>query len=143
MCKIYNEESIQSGIPSLSMSISSTPHPHSPGSVLAGSFKRINNIIKENTDTHVDPTLLCEAAEQALHDTLVRVKAEMETHVAEGNYAQALQAMLQMKEPVDSFFDDVMVMTDDLALQKNRLNLLTALGQLVLNVGDISKMHRE
>jgi len=45
-----------------------------------------------------------------------------------------------MKEPVDQFFDEVMVMTDDAALQKNRLNLLTAISGLFLRVGDFSKM---
>ena len=58
-------------------------------------------------------------------------------------YEDALAVMLQMKEPVDRFFDDVMVMTEDAAVRQNRLNLLTALGELVLRVGDISRMHQE
>ena len=45
-----------------------------------------------------------------------------------------------MKEPVDLFFDQVMVMTDDAALQRNRLNLLSAISGLFLRVGDFSKM---
>jgi glycyl-tRNA synthetase beta chain len=45
-----------------------------------------------------------------------------------------------MKEPVDNFFDKVMVMTEDPALQKNRLNLLTAISRLFLEIGDFSKM---
>ena len=51
--------------------------------------------------------------------------------------------MLEIKEPVDRFFDSVMVMAEDAAIRTNRLNLLTALGALVLRVGDISKMHAE
>ena len=45
-----------------------------------------------------------------------------------------------MKEPVDRFFDEVMVMTEDESLQRNRLNLLTAISGLFLRVGDFSKM---
>ncbi len=45
-----------------------------------------------------------------------------------------------MKEPVDTFFDKVMVMADDKAVKQNRLNLLTAIGDLILQIGDISKM---
>jgi len=50
--------------------------------------------------------------------------------------------MLKLKEPVDRFFDDVMVMAEDTAVRTNRLNLLTAINQLILNVGDISRMHK-
>jgi glycyl-tRNA synthetase beta chain len=45
-----------------------------------------------------------------------------------------------MKEPVDVFFDEVMVMTEDAALQQNRLNLLSAISRLFLRVGDFSRM---
>jgi glycyl-tRNA synthetase beta chain len=49
--------------------------------------------------------------------------------------------MMDLKKPVDHFFDDVMVMAEDRAVRNNRLNLLTAINQLILKVGDISKMH--
>jgi len=45
-----------------------------------------------------------------------------------------------MKEPVDAFFDDVMVMAEDEKVRSNRLNMLTAIGDLILQVGDISKI---
>ena len=54
-----------------------------------------------------------------------------------------MQVLLQMKEPVDTFFDKVMVMAEDPDLRRNRLNLLTGLRELVLRVGDISRMHVE
>jgi len=57
-------------------------------------------------------------------------------------YEEALEVMLKMKEPLDHFFDEVMVMADDQAVRRNRLNLLTGLGDLVLKIGDISRMHR-
>ena len=55
-------------------------------------------------------------------------------------YGKALDVILRMKEPVDIFFDEVMVMTEDESLKQNRLNLLSAISGLFLQVGDFSKM---
>lgn len=111
--------------------------------VLAGSYKRIRNIIKDNAATFVDETLLTEGAEKQLYQTFVGVRQEIEPLLQQRMYDEALESMLQMKEPVDLFFDEVMVMSDDQALRQNRLNLLTALGEIVLRIGDISRMHQE
>ena len=112
--------------------------------VLAGSFKRIANIIKENAEIAVDESLLTEAAEKELFAVGKAVQAEADPLLAEeGDYPAALRAMLTMKEPVDAFFDQVMVMDEDPAVRANRLNLLTNLAALVRRVGDISKMHVE
>ena len=115
---------------------------HEKFAVLAGSFKRIRNITKGNSATDVDPGLLRHGAEKALHETLERVRRQAEPLLGAGDYGSVLEIMLQMKEPVDRFFDQVMVMDDDLRVRANRLNLLTALGRLVLRVGDISRMHQ-
>ena len=112
-------------------------------SVLAGSFKRIRNIVKGNRDTAIDEALLTDEAEVALYATLVSVRSEVEPLLAEYRYHEALEFMLRMKDPVDLFFDQVMVMTDKADVRQNRLNLLTALGELVLQIGDISRMHLE
>lgn len=111
--------------------------------VLAASYKRIRNIIKENTDTSVDSTLLVENAEQNLYRMFKDVEAEMSNLLADRKYFDALQVMLKMKEPVDHFFDSVMVMAEDLAVRQNRLNLLTAIGDLILQIGDISKIQEK
>ena len=111
--------------------------------VLAGSFKRIRNIVKDNKETEVNPELLTEQAEQELFSALAGVREKALPLIWDRDYRAALQAMLEMKGPVDRFFDEVMVMADDEAVRQNRLNLLTALGELVLHVGDISKMHVE
>jgi glycyl-tRNA synthetase beta chain len=110
--------------------------------VLAGSFKRIRNIIKDNRETAVNEALLTGAEEQNLFATLRGVRQETSPLLQDRRYEEALATMLQMKEPVDRFFDKVMVMTDDPAVRQNRLNLLTALGEVVLQVGDISRMHQ-
>jgi len=110
-------------------------------SVLAGSFKRIRNIIKDNQEVDVDVLLLTEDAEKQLYATLTAVQSQVDRLLRNKAYNQALEALLQMKEPVDSFFDDVLVMADDAAVRQNRLNLLTAFGRLVLQIGDISRMN--
>ncbi len=111
--------------------------------VLAASYKRIRNIIKENNSTEVNPELFEEEAEKLLHETFITVQEHMVPLLKQKEYHQALEIMLQIKEPVDSFFDEVMVMADDPQQRQNRLNLLTALGKLILQVGDISKMHAD
>ena len=112
-------------------------------SVLASSFKRVRNIIKENRETTVDTSLFSENAEQELFTTLGTIRDQVHPLITAQKYEEALAAMLTIKGPVDRFFDEVMVMADDPAVRTNRLNLLTALADLVLQVGDISRMHVE
>ena len=108
--------------------------------LLAGSFKRVKNIIKENTDTAISPDLLGEKAEKDLHEALLKVRDAVIPLVAAKDYEGALLRILTMKESIDVFFDQVMVMADDAAIRQNRLALLTAVAQLFLRVGDFSKM---
>lgn len=109
-------------------------------SVLAASFKRIRNIIKENSATEIDEALFTEEAEKELASSYARVTQTVAPLLQEAQYEEALSAMLDLKSPVDAFFDMVMVMDDDPAIRQNRLNLLTAISTLFLQVGDISKM---
>lgn len=111
--------------------------------VLAGSFKRIRNITRDNRETAVDEGLLTDEAEKILYATLLDVTAEIAPFLENREYDRALAGMLQVKEPVDRFFDNVMVMAENEAVRRNRLNLLTALRELVRRVGDISRMHQE
>ena len=98
------------------------------------------NIIRDHDGTEVDRKLLQKGAESSLYETFITVQEETKPFLQTKEYGKALEIILRMKEPVDQFFDEVMVMTDDAALQKNRLNLLTAISGLFLQVGDFSKM---
>ncbi|MHB8988120.1 MAG: glycine--tRNA ligase subunit beta [Desulfobulbia bacterium] len=109
--------------------------------VLAGAFKRVINIIKENSETAVHAELLTEAAEQKLHAAYLAVRTEATPLLAASDYEGALGVILKMKEPVDTFFEEVMVMAEDEKVRANRLNLLTAIARLFLRVGDFSKMN--
>lgn len=109
--------------------------------LLAGAFKRVINIIKEHSNSDIVPHLLREAAEKNLYDIYVKVQEQVEPLVNVKNYELAMERILEMKEPVDAFFDSVMVMSDDMDLRQNRLSLLLAIARLFLCIGDFSKMY--
>lgn len=113
---------------------------HETFTMLAGAFKRVTNIIKDHEGSEVAQKLLTEEAEQNLFTVFNQVKGKCEPLLAKRAYSEALQAILQMKEPVDRFFDEVMVMAEDEAIKNNRLSLLTAIAHLFVQIGDFSKM---
>ncbi len=108
--------------------------------VLAASYKRIRNIIKDNSTTDVNEELLSEKAEQELASVFAKLDTEVQPLLDARDYNEALVGMLALKAPVDEFFDEVMVMAEEDTVRANRLNLLTAISALFLRVGDISKM---
>ncbi|MCK4838477.1 MAG: glycine--tRNA ligase subunit beta [Desulfobulbaceae bacterium] len=108
--------------------------------ILAGSFKRVRNIIKDHQEDQVNASLLAEEAEKVLYNAFLKVAAETEPMLKTRNYQAAMAVILEMKEPVDRFFDEVMVMADDEQIRNNRLALLTAISHLFLRIGDFSKM---
>lgn len=108
--------------------------------MLAGAFKRVMNIIKDHQGGVVEPALLGEEAERALHQAFMAVSSEAQPLIDRGEYEAAMAAILKMKEPVDHFFDKVMVMADDMAVRGNRLSLLAAIAALFLQIGDFSKL---
>ena len=108
---------------------------------LAAANKRISNILKKvegKLPAQVDSSLLQLPAEQALAAAVQAQQAKVEPLFAQGDYEAALLSLAELREPVDKFFDDVMVMADDLALRNNRLALLNSLRSLFLRVADLS-----
>jgi len=107
------------------------------GQAVAAANKRIANILKKtgNISEIIDVSLFEEAAEQCLFDALKRVKSAFPSEPQ----AQ-LEALATLHQPVDAFFDDVMVMADDAKVKANRLALLAQLRGLFLQLADISKL---
>jgi len=107
------------------------------GKAVAAANKRIANILKKAGDVAmtINTALFAEAAERALFAALEKVEA---TFPAEPK-AQ-LNALASLRTPVDAFFDGVMVMADDEAVQKNRLALLARLRGLFLKLADVSRL---
>ncbi|BDM62553.1 glycine--tRNA ligase beta subunit [Shewanella sp. NFH-SH190041] len=108
---------------------------------LAAANKRVSNILAKvegELPTDIKPELLTEAAEKALADALTALQPQLQPLFAAGEYQQALTLLATLREPVDNFFEDVMVMADDMALRNNRLALLNQLREQFLHVADIS-----
>jgi glycyl-tRNA synthetase beta chain len=110
---------------------------------LAAANKRIRNILRK-VDTvlpfEVRPDLLIEDAEQALAGRLVELSSEVMPLMEAGLYGEALNRLARLREPVDAFFDQVLVMAEDAAVRDNRIALLNELSSLFLRVADFSRL---
>ncbi len=107
---------------------------------LAAANKRINNILKKNPppgDTKVDESGFESDPESVLYQAITAVSAQVTPLFEAGSYTEALKAMAQLREPVDQFFDNVMVMADDIKVRNNRLAMLAELKRLFGHVADL------
>ena len=110
---------------------------------LAAANKRIRNILRKAQDEvppRIDTELLQEPEEQALYQALNEKSRAITPLLGSGDYTAALKQLAGLREAVDRFFDEVMVMSDDPALRKNRLALLNQLYTLFRQVADISRL---
>ncbi|HBV21903.1 MAG TPA: glycine--tRNA ligase subunit beta [Nitrosomonas sp.] len=113
---------------------------------LAAANKRVHNILEksagnsETTHTAINTDLLKEPAEAALFETLQSVKSQADSAFESGHYTQSLQALAALRGPIDTFFDNVMVNTDNADLRTNRLCLLKLMHQSMNRVADLSKL---
>jgi glycyl-tRNA synthetase beta chain len=110
---------------------------------LAAANKRIANILRKADNPEglrINPKLLLEDAERALHNALGAAEATIAPMLEDRSYADALNELADLRDPVDRFFDDVMVMVDDEATRNNRLALLGELRALFLRIADISRL---
>lgn len=108
---------------------------------LAAANKRVSNILSKVTGElpqTVNNNLLLEPAEKALSTALAALIPQLEPLFAAGDYQQALTLLAQLRDSVDLFFDQVMVMADDAQLRDNRLALLNQLRGQFLHIADIS-----
>ena len=116
---------------------------HDSAASLAAANKRIANILRKadySGGAALDPSLLTSGAEQELQDALCSARLDIEPLLGERRYADVLSRLAALRDSVDRFFDDVMVMVDDEALKNNRLTLLADLRALFLDVADISRL---
>ncbi|USH02489.1 glycine--tRNA ligase subunit beta [Grimontia kaedaensis] len=112
---------------------------------LAAANKRVGNILAkydgELSDT-INSELLVEDAEKALAQKVTSMVEALKPVFAAGDYQAALTQLADLREPVDTFFDNVMVMAEDEALKANRLALLNTLRSQFMNVADISLLQK-
>jgi glycyl-tRNA synthetase beta chain len=109
---------------------------------LAAANKRIQNILKKTDGAAGEPdlSLMQEAAEKELFAATARLAPVVDSLLENGDYTDALCALAQVRGEVDTFFDQVMVMTDEPLIRANRLALLQRLAGMMNQVADIAKL---
>ncbi len=107
---------------------------------LAIAFKRVGNIIKGGVDNSVQVELFEADCERALSDAIGSARQAVADQVGRGDYAAALQTIAKLREPVDAFFDGVMVMAEDDRIKANRLALLTQVAALFADIADFTRV---
>jgi glycyl-tRNA synthetase beta chain len=110
---------------------------------LAIAFKRVVNIIRGFRNGAVDSSLFSGPEERNLHEAFLKVRETVLAHIASGDYSAALIAMARLREPVDAFFEAVLVMADDERIRFNRLSLLEEISTLFHDVADFSRIVTE
>jgi len=109
---------------------------------LAAANKRIGNILKKapEADAHVSELLLQEPAEKALHAAMAEVVPAANAQFDAGDYTASLQTLAALREPVDAFFDGVMVNAEQADLRLNRLGLLMSLHAAMNRVAQLERL---
>ena len=107
---------------------------------LAAANKRVANILAkaEGDIGAIDVALCVEPAEQVLAQSVLGLAKEVQPLIAQGEYTAVLDKLAGLRQPVDNFFDNVMVNVEDAKLRQNRLAILNTLQGLFLQVADIS-----
>ena len=114
---------------------------------IISSFKRAKNILKQTSTKGINPEelslredLLKEQQEKDLYEKLQKTKQEILNLIKDSNYERALNELVILREPIDAFFDNVMVMDKDANIRDNRLALLQEIISLFLRIADFSKI---
>jgi glycyl-tRNA synthetase beta chain len=108
---------------------------------LAASNKRIGNILRksgQDFSSQIDEDRLILDQEKCLFGEVTELEREIEPLLRDRDYSRSLVSLSRLKEPVDDFFDTVMVMDEDPALRSNRLALLARLKALFDRIADLS-----
>lgn len=111
---------------------------------LAEASKRARNILRkaefDDEDAEVDASLLTDPAEVQLHEQTTALERQIDPLLESGDFDAALKLLAGLRNPLDRFFEEVMVMVEDSAVRDNRLALLGRLSGLFLRVADISQL---
>ncbi len=104
------------------------------------SFVRAGNIAKKSLAMSIDEKLLSADAEVVLYKAFNAIKVVAVELIAKRDYVGALEALRKLAQPIDAFFDAVMVMAEDERVRTNRLGLLKSIDELVRGVADFAKI---
>ncbi len=107
---------------------------------LVHAFERVANITRDRSAKHFHPQYFTEDAEQALWRAALKAEGQMEQLAASGDFAGMVERLLALQEPIDAYFEDVLVMAKDHLVRENRLAFLTWIRELFQAVGDLSQL---
>ncbi len=107
---------------------------------LGVAFKRVVNIVKGQPKGEVSDGLFVEPVERELYLSFIGTREKVRGKISEKNYPEALSMMKTLKEPVDKFFEHVLVMDENEDLKKNRLSMLWEIRDLFFRIADFSKL---
>ena len=109
---------------------------------LLTSYTRVNNLArKAGSQGEVDASLLQESAEQELWEVVLKTEKDVEAAWINNDYPEVLTILSHLRKPIDDFFDQVMVMSEDEEVRNNRLHLLQRIRQLFNRYADFSYLH--
>ncbi len=104
------------------------------------SFVRVSNLAKKAETTDLDAELFKLDAEKILYGAFAAIKVAADELVEKKDFLGALDVLKKLSTPIDSFFDSVMVMDEDLTIRKNRLELLKSIDNLLAKIADFGKI---
>ena len=103
-------------------------------------FNRVINLAEKADSTEVKRDILIEKEEIELYEAFNSIEEKVLNWLNKKEYDKALEQLMILKEPVDNFFDNVMVMVEDDDIRENRLNLLGKISETMLMICDLSKL---
>ena len=110
---------------------------------LARCFKRIHNIISGQPDHAFDSEALAEDGEKRLHQVFCDLEFHVRRLIDDRQYLDALEIMVTLGPEIDNFFDEIMVMSEDLKVRSNRIALLQTISRLYRRIADFSELQIE
>ncbi len=105
---------------------------------LVTAFARVRNITREYRTRQFDPQLFIEVEEKELWREYLKAEGQIKRLTEEKDYYGAIRHLIGLRDPIDRFFDKVLVMTDDKTQRCNRLAFLTNLADLFFSIGDLA-----
>lgn len=110
---------------------------------ILAAFNRVSKIAEKAENDEISVDLLKEEKEKALYEKYIEIKTEVHENIQEKEYYEAIEKVAELRNPIDEFFDNVMVMVEDELIKNNRLALIKSIYNMMLEVCDLSKISRD
>ena len=104
-------------------------------------FKRVVNITKDKVEGKIDQSLLIEQSEKNLFMKFQGIKNSIKDDIKNNKFDEALNKLIKLREPIDEFFDNVMVMDKNKHIRNNRLKLLSDIKNHFFQIADFTKLN--